>query len=97
MTVLEKHLYKLRRLEKLVATEKHEINRQNAMVGIEREKKFIASLENPNIELFYGAYNTVSKKFCFGIRAKSKTKAREELVRMIGKDASKWRWTIRQL
>ena len=94
MTVLQKHLYKLRRLEKLATTEKHEINRQNALRGVEREKKCIASLENPNDEIFYGAYNSVSKKFCFGIRAYSKTKASEELVKMIGKDANKWRWTI---
>ena len=45
----------------------------------------------------YGVYNTVRKKFQFGIREHSKTKARKKLFDKIGNDARKWRFEIREI
>jgi hypothetical protein len=45
----------------------------------------------------YGVYNAVRKKFQFGIRENSKTKARKKLFDKIGNDARKWRFKIREI
>lgn len=45
----------------------------------------------------YGIYNTVSKKFVFGISEPSKTKALKALFNKVGKDAYKWRFEARLL
>lgn len=50
-----------------------------------------------NQDISYGIYNTVSKKYCFGIREPSKSKALRKLYDKIGKDAYKWRFEIRKI
>ena len=45
----------------------------------------------------YGIYSIWSKKYCFGIKEPSKTKARKALFNKIGKDAYKWRFEVRRL
>lgn len=45
----------------------------------------------------YGIYNTVTKEFQFGIKAKSKSEARRILFQKIGDDARKWRFTVKEL
>ncbi|CAI6275440.1 hypothetical protein [Bacillus phage SPbetaL1] len=48
-------------------------------------------------EVSYGVYSTQSRKFCFGIKEPSKTKARKKLFERIGTDAYKWRFEIRKI
>jgi hypothetical protein len=48
-------------------------------------------------EKVYGIYNTVTKEFQFGIRAKSKSEARRILFQKIGNDARKWRFVEREI
>lgn len=45
----------------------------------------------------YGIWNTRTKKFQFGIRESSKTKARKALYEKIGKDAYKWRFVVKEV
>lgn len=45
----------------------------------------------------WGVYNTVLKRFQFGISADSIRQADEELFRLIGKRAYMWRYDIRLL
>ena len=45
----------------------------------------------------YGIYNTVAKKFQFGIKEPSKNKAWKKLFDKIGYDAMKWRFEIREI
>ncbi|MCY8922115.1 hypothetical protein [Bacillus atrophaeus] len=48
-------------------------------------------------DVSYGVYSTRSRKFCFGIKEPSKTKARKELFNRIGSDAYKLRFEIRKI
>lgn len=48
----------------------------------------------PNV---YGIYNTRAKKFQFGIRETSKRKAWNKLFALIGNDARKWRFEVREI
>ncbi|QXN69932.1 hypothetical protein MAWWA_121 [Bacillus phage vB_BspH_Mawwa] len=50
-----------------------------------------------NQDISYGIYNTVSKKYCFGIQEPSKSKALRKLYDKIGKDTYKWRFEIRKI
>lgn len=45
----------------------------------------------------WGIYNTVSKKFVFGIHAKTENNAYNALFRCIGNDARKWRFVAKKL
>ena len=49
------------------------------------------------MEKSYGVYNKVKKEFQFGIKEKSKRKARQKLFRKIGNDARKWRFEIKEI
>ncbi|WP_195742436.1 hypothetical protein [Enterococcus faecalis] len=53
--------------------------------------------KGPNGERYFSAYNTVSKKYHFGICELSTREARKALEKIIGKDIYKWRWEIRQI
>ncbi len=53
--------------------------------------------KGPNGERYFSAYNTVSKKYHFGICELSPREARKALEKIIGKDIYKWRWEIRQI
>jgi len=44
----------------------------------------------------YTVYSTVSQKDVFGILEPTKSKARRELFKRIGKDAYKWRFEVRE-
>jgi hypothetical protein len=48
-------------------------------------------------EVRYGIYNTMQKRFQFGISEPSKRKAREALFKKIGYDAYKWRFEAKPL
>lgn len=48
-------------------------------------------------QTLYGIWSTVSKKFVFGIKETSKTKARKQLFKEIGTDAYKWRFEVRKI
>lgn len=45
----------------------------------------------------YGIYNTLSKKFVFGISEPSKKRASKALFNKIGKDSYKWRFEVREI
>ena len=49
------------------------------------------------MEKVYGIYNTRAKKFQFGIKEPSKSKAWKKLFDMIGDDARKWRFEVREI
>lgn len=59
------------------------MNRHERMYGKEGEK--------------YGIYNTVQKKFQFGICEDTPLLAEARLVQKIGDDARKWRFEARRL
>jgi len=45
----------------------------------------------------YGIFSTVSRKYVFGIKEESKTKARKKLFDEIGDDARQWRFEVRKI
>jgi hypothetical protein len=45
----------------------------------------------------YGIYSRVSKRFVFGIKESSKTKAWNKLRDLIGDDSRRWRFEARKL
>jgi len=45
----------------------------------------------------YGIYNTVAKKFQFGISEPTKELALKKLFQKIGKDSYKWRFEAREV
>src|SRR5690625_4706134 len=49
------------------------------------------------MKLAFGVFSKVSRKFVFGIREPSKTKARKALFNKIGNDALKWRFVVKEI
>lgn len=45
----------------------------------------------------YGIWNSMEKKFQFGIREISKSKAQRKLFEKIGYDSYKWRFDVRRI
>jgi hypothetical protein len=45
----------------------------------------------------YGVWNDVQKRFVFGIKETSPRGAEKALFRRIGKDAYRWRYSIKQI
>lgn len=46
---------------------------------------------------YYGVYNTSRRMFQFGICEPTAKRASQQLFKKIGKDAYKWRFTIRKI
>ena len=53
--------------------------------------------EDKTKPVYYGIYNTMRRKFQFGIRELSKNKARKKLFAIIGKDSYKWRFEVKRI
>lgn len=49
------------------------------------------------VKVKYGIWNSCRKEFQFGICEDSKSKAYKRLFEKIGKDAYKWRFTVKPL
>lgn len=48
-------------------------------------------------KIMYGIWNSMEKKFQFGIREISKSKAQRKLFEKIGYDSYKWRFDVRRI
>ena len=96
MLLSEKRKNKIKRLEKIITTDTSEYNRDCATKGLERELLLLSSTKEHDRIIFYGVWSRISKKFCFGIKADSKNCAYKKLYSIIGKDAYKWRWEIKE-
>jgi hypothetical protein len=97
MLLSDVHRHKIKRLENIIDTDQSEYNRECARRGIEKELLILECIKEHEEKIFYGVWSNVSKKFCFGIKAESKTKASKILFAKIGTDAYKWRWDIRRI
>jgi hypothetical protein len=97
MTVRELHQNKLEHLETLLLSPCNEINHREYEAGIKKQQEILATATNLDEEIKYGIYNTVTRKFCFGINETSKTAAMRKLFMLIGKDSYKWRWEAREI
>lgn len=97
MLLSDVHRNKIKRLENIISTDPSEYNRECAKRGIEKELIILENLKGHDEKIVYGVWSSVSKKFCFGIKAESKNKAYKMLLTKIGTDAYKWRWDIRRI
>lgn len=53
--------------------------------------------KSAQIPLKYGVWNNMQKRFVFGIKETSPRQASKALFRRIGKDAYRWRYSIREI
>ncbi len=97
MTRKQIEINKIKKLEKEIEISKSEKHKNNCLNAIKIINEKIKNMNNLDEEIYYGIYNNISKKFVFGIKEKSKTKATNKLFEMIGKDAYKYRFVVRAL
>ncbi len=87
---------KISRLEQEMAEAKTERHRQSCANNIARIKDKMTRMQDLDKEIYYGVWSNISKKFVFGIKAKSQNEAMRQLFAKIGNDARKWRFEIKE-